>query len=168
MKLLSVFILILVCACASLAQQNLKPGAPAPVFSAQSLDGAPVNLDQYRGKVVMLTFWSTRCEICHVEIPKLNRVAEKHRGDNVVFLALTMENETKVLPYLKKNPFNFNIVPNSFGVVLKYANMDSSGNIDMGFPSYFLISKEGQIALKSNGWDKAETIDAQITKLLTE
>ena len=168
MRLLTIFLLVLACACSALAQQNLKPGAAAPVFSAQSLNGVPVNLNDFRGKVVMLTFWSTRCEICHVEIPKLNKVAERHRGDDVVFLALTMENETKVLPYLKKNPFNFNIVPNSFGVVLKYANMDSSGNIDMGFPSYFLITKEGQIALKSNGWDKADVIDAQITKLLGE
>lgn len=160
--------MVFLCSYSALAQQNLKPGAAAPVFSAQTLEGSSVNLNDFRGKVVMLAFWSTRCEICHVEIPKLNKVAERHRGDNVVFLALTMENEAKILPYIKKNPFNFNIVPNSFGVVLKYANMDASGNIDMGFPSYFLINKEGQITLKSYGWDKAEAIDAQITKLLGE
>jgi peroxiredoxin len=168
MRSFKIFLIILVCVCAAAAQQNLKPGSPAPAFSAQSLEGTTVDLSQYRGKVVMLTFWSTRCQICHEEIPKLNKVAERHRTDNVVFLALTMENETKILPYLKKNPFNFNIVPNSFGIVLKYANMDAAGNIDMGFPSYFLIGKTGQIELRSKGWDKAEIIDSQITKLLSE
>jgi len=37
----------------------------------------------------------------------------------------------------------------------------------MGFPSYFLINRNGSIALKSNGWDKTARIESQITELLT-
>ncbi|MEK7856186.1 MAG: hypothetical protein AAB288_08860, partial [Acidobacteriota bacterium] len=65
-----------------------------------------------------------------------------------------------------KNPFEFNVLPNSFGVVLKYADMDRNGTINMGFPSYFLIDKRGSIALKSDGWDKTARIDSQISQLL--
>jgi hypothetical protein len=84
----------------------------------------------------------------------------------VVFLALTMENDVKVHPYLKKNPFNFEILPNSFGVVMKYADLDQGGRISMGFPAYFLINKKGTIELKANGWDKSSNLDAQISRLL--
>lgn len=158
----------LVLAISAFGQQNLQVGQQAPDFSAQTIDGKPINLKELQGKVVVLTFWSTRCEICHSEIPKLNQVVERHRDSDVVFLALTMENEAKVNPYLRKNPFNYTIVTNGFGVVLKYANMTKDGGINMGFPSYYLINKKGAIQLRAEGWDKAQNLDAQISKLLTE
>jgi peroxiredoxin len=160
--------LILIAVASASAQQVLKTGETAPAFSGQALDGTVYDLDQLHGKVVVLTFWTTRCAICHSEIPHLNRVAERYRGKDVVFLAVTMDNETKVNPYIKRNPFNFNILPNSFGVMLKYADKDRSGNINMGFPAHFLISRKGTIALRTDGWDKAANLDAQISRLLTE
>ena len=150
------------------AQQKLRPGQAAPDFAAQSLDGTTYNLSQLQGKVVVLTFWSTRCQICHAEIPKLNQVVNRYKGKDVVFLALTMENQVKVEPYLRKTRFDFNIVPNSFGVVMKYADMDGCGNINMVFPAHFLIDRNGAIALRTDGWDKAANLDSQIAKLLSE
>jgi len=60
------------------------------------------------------------------------------------------------------------ILTNGFGVVLKYANMTKDGTINMGFPSYYLINKQGTIQLRAEGWDKSQNLDAQISKLLTE
>ena len=166
MRILVILLFALALSASALAQQALKPGSAAPAFAGELLDGKAINLSDLQGKIVVMTFWSTRCAICHSEIPKLNQIAERYKGKEVVFLALTMENQVKVEPYLKKNPFNFNIMPNSFGVVMKYADMDSKGNIDMGFPSYFLINQKGSIALKSSGWDKWSNLDTQISKLL--
>jgi peroxiredoxin len=149
------------------AQQALKIGEAAPEFAGQSLDGTTFDLAQLQGKVVVVTFWSTRCEICHSEIPNLNRVADRYRDKDVVFLAVTMDNEAKINPYIKRNPFNFNILPNSFAVMLKYADKDRSGNINMGFPAHFLINRKGTISLRTDGWDKAANLDAQIARLLT-
>ena len=168
MRLISTVFVTLLLTLAAAGQQNLQVGQTAPDFAAQSLDGRTVNLKDLQGKVVVLTFWSTRCEICHNEIPKLNQVVERYKGKDVVFLALTMENEAKVNPYLRKNPFNYTILTNGFGVVLKYANMTKDGGINMGFPSYFLIDKQGTIGLKAQGWDKAQNVDSQISRLLSE
>jgi peroxiredoxin len=151
----------------AVGQQVLRPGEVAPEFAGQSLDGKVFDLAQLQGKVVVLTFWSTRCEICHSEIPNLNRVAERYRDKEVIFLAVTMDNEAKINPYLKRNPFNFNILPNSFAVMLKYADRDRAGNINMGFPAHFLINRKGNIALRTDGWDKAANLDSQISRLLT-
>ena len=166
-KTLLTIALVVIASTAAFAQQALRPGQSAPEFSGQSMDGTLYDLQQLQGKVVVLTFWSTRCQICHEEIPSLNRVAERYRGKNVVFLAVTMENEAKVEPYIKRNPFVFTIMPNSFGVFLKYADKDRSGNINMGFPAHFLIKRDGTIALRTEGWDKAANLDTQISKLLS-
>lgn len=167
MRSISILCLSLIFAVASLAQQSLKPGDAAPNFVSQSLDGQTYGLNQLQGKVVLVTFWSTRCPICHAEIPKLNRVAERYRGQDVVFLGVTMDNQVLVEPYLRKNPFSFNILPNSFGIMLQYADKDRNGNINMGFPAHFLINRDGNIAMRTSGWDKSENIDAEIGKLLT-
>jgi peroxiredoxin len=135
-------------------------------FSATDLNGREYNLADFKGKVVLLSFWSTRCPICHSEIPKLNRLTEKYNGKDVVFIGLTSDNETKINAFLKKNPFNFRLTPNSFGVLLKYADKDNQGNINMGYPSHFLINQRGEIELKKSGWDKTESLDAQISRLL--
>ena len=147
-------------------QQQLRPGVQAPDFAAEGTDGSFYSLSQLQGKVVVLTFWTTRCAICHEEIPKLNRLADHYRGQDVVFLAPTMDGPQKIEPYVKKNPFAFSIVPNSFGVMLKYADVDKGGNINMGFPAYFVIDRHGAIALKTDGWDKTENLNALISKLL--
>ncbi|MEO7672697.1 MAG: TlpA disulfide reductase family protein [Pyrinomonadaceae bacterium] len=166
MRYINLLILTLVITVSAIGQQSLKAGAAAPDFNGESLDGKVFNLNQLQGKIVVLTFWSTRCEICHNEIPKLNEVVKRYRDKDVVFLALTMENQVKVEPYLRKNPFSFSILPNSFGVFLKYADMDKGGNINMGFPSYFLINQHGAITLKSDGWDKTSRLDSQIQQML--
>lgn len=144
--------------------QNNKPVAEN--FSAVSISGETINLESLRGKVVVLTFWSTRCDICKSEIPKLNALVKNYKGKDVIFLALTADNSAKVENFLKSKPFNFNIVPNSFGVLLKYADKDRAGNINMGFPAHFLLNQEGEIVLRTNGFDKAELLNLQINRLL--
>lgn len=135
-------------------------------FSAMDMSGKTVELDSLKGKVVLITFWSTKCLICHNEIPKLNQMAANYRDKDVVFLGLTTDNPTRVESYLQTKPFNFNIIPSSFGTLLKYADRDNSGNIAMGYPAYFLVNQSGEIEMKANGWDKTTKIDAQINRLL--
>lgn len=163
MKILISLCLILTLSFAAFGQ---KSKSLAPNFSVTSLQGVKFDLDELKGKVVLLTFWSTKCPICAAEIPKLNELAKNYQGKNVVFLGLTMENTDKVAAHLKKKPFDFNIIPNSFDVVLKYGDEDGDGKVAMGFPAHFLINKKGEIELRTSGFDKTETLDARIGKLL--
>lgn len=166
MKLPISIFLILIFSFAVFAQQN-RGKAVAENFSGVATNGQTFELQSLKGKVVLLTFWSSKCAICHSEIPKLNKLAEKYKDKDVVFLGLTMNNEAMVNAYVKKNPFNFNLLPNSFGVVLKYADKDGSGNINMGFPAHYLINQNGEIELKTSGFDKTEKLYTEIERLLT-
>ena len=167
MRLLFTSLLTLLFGVFAFGQQTLKEGTPAPEFAATSINGQTFDLKQLQGKVVLVTFWSTKCEICHSEIPKMNQLKDRYKGQSVVFLALTMENEAKVGTYLKSTAFNFDILPNSFGAVLQYADRDKSGNMNMGFPAYFLIDQNGSLQMKANGWDKTEVLDAKIAGMLS-
>lgn len=143
-----------------------KVGTTAESFNGTTLDGKDFVLEDFRGKVVVMTFWSTRCAICHEEIPKLNKLVAKYSGKDVMFMGLTMDNPDLITPYLRKKPFNFTIVPNSLGALLKYADRDRSGNPNMAFPAYYIISPNGSLEFKGDGWDKINKIDSEVTRLL--
>jgi peroxiredoxin len=166
MKAFAILFLISLFAVAAHSQTRLKVGTTAPAFTATDLAGNDVDLNSLRGNIVVMTFWSTRCEICHVEFPKLNSLIRSLDGKKVVFLSLTMENEAKVEAYLKKNRLEARIVPNSFSVLLQYADRDREGNLDMGFPSFYVINEVGTIKYRSSGYDKTESLSLTLSKLL--
>lgn len=63
-------------------------GGPAPSLEAETLKGEKVSLSDYRGKVVLLTFWATWCEPCKKEMPEIQAAYEKHKEDGLVVLAV--------------------------------------------------------------------------------
>ena len=145
--------------------QNNK--IPAMDFTAVSMNGEKIELNSLKGKVVVLTFWTTRCVACHDDIPRLNRLTEQYKGQNVVFLAITTDNATKVQNYLKKNRFNFSILPDRFDLLLQYARHDGVGNVNMGFPTHFLVNQNGEIEFRTSGFNKIKQLDSGISQLLT-
>lgn len=149
------------------AQAQYKSKKIAEPFSATSMNGQNFDLESLKGKVVVLTFWSTRCPICAAEIPNLNRLAEAYKGKDVVFLGLTTEDPNRVNNFLKSKPFSFNILPNSFGVVLKYADKDGQGRINMPFPSFYVVNQNGEIEMRTNGYDKTGVLTSNINRLLS-
>ena len=148
------------------ANTNNEKKPVAENFIGTALDGTRIELSELRGKVVVVSFWTTRCPICAAEIPKLNKLTEGFVGKDVVFLGLTTDNEDKVKKYLKKKPFDFTILPNSFGTLLAYADKDRDGHVTMGYPSHFLINQNGEIELKTSGFDKTALLDKNINRLL--
>ena len=67
-------------------------GKPAPAFALPSLaDGSTVSLDAYKGKVVVLNFWSSWCIPCKEENPALVDAWERYRGTDVVLIGIVFQ-----------------------------------------------------------------------------
>jgi len=165
MRSVLITILLLTFSAFTFGQQS--EGQVAQNFIETTISGENLELDNMRGKVVVLTFWSTRCEICVAEIPKLNKLVEKYGPNDVVFIGLAWQDKTKLEEFFRKKPFKFKIVPQSLGVLLKYADRDTQGRLNMGFPSHFIVSQEGLVVFKGSGFDKTERIDTTISRLLS-
>ena len=53
--------------------------------------GAQRKLSDYRGKVVLLSFWATWCPACVIEMPALDRLQRKVVGDDFTVLAVSQD-----------------------------------------------------------------------------
>jgi peroxiredoxin len=150
------------------AQTQLRVGSPAPQFTGTSIDGNDYDLSQLRGQVVVVTFWSTRCQICQAELPKENQMIRGYQGKDVTFLAVTADDDAKVRQYLQFSPQEAHVIPNSFGTLLAFADKDKDGNLNFGYPAFYVIDKEGRIAYRGSGWDRTSQLNSSISALLTK
>lgn len=66
-------------------------GQKAPDFVSVDMNGTEYNLENLRGKIVVINLWATWCVPCVEEMPMLNNMVNKFKGKDVVFLGATSE-----------------------------------------------------------------------------
>src|SRR5262249_6151631 len=70
-------------------RNGLKAGPTAPVFRLPGLAGETVNLEDYRGRKVLLVFSDPHCGPCEELAPHLVRIHRQHRDDGLAVLMVT-------------------------------------------------------------------------------
>src|SRR5690242_21141526 len=74
------------------AHQPIAAGKTAAPFKLTDLQGDPVSMADLRGKVVFLNIWATWCAPCREEMPSMEKLYERMRGNNgFVMLAVSQD-----------------------------------------------------------------------------
>jgi thiol-disulfide isomerase/thioredoxin len=145
-------------------------GQPAPEVTFKDLDGKDATLSQYKGRVVLVNFWATWCDPCYIEIPWLIEMQQKYEAKGFTVLGVSMDEEGKsaVAPFLAKERFNVNgqKLPMNYPIVIgNDAVADKFGGL-LGYPTSFLISKDGKIVKKVQGLISYEELTKAIESQL--
>ncbi len=132
----------------------------APSFAVMDMQGNGLNLSELKGKIIALNFWFIGCKPCIVEMPELNEMVEKYKEEDVVFVAVALDEKTKLEPFLQRIPFHYDIVPEGERIAQLY-------NV-VGYPTHFLIDKEGKVQFFNRGYNGAlvSILDKRIEGLL--
>ena len=77
---------------------------PVPDFSATDLDGKPISLQQYRGKVVLLDFWAVWNSFCISDILNIKKIYDTYKDQGFEVIGVNLDtDETKLRDYLEEN-----------------------------------------------------------------
>ena len=66
---------------------------PKPISSLifEDFSGNEINLNQYKGKLVIINFWATWCAPCKKEMPSLDKLYQANNFKNLQVFAVNME-----------------------------------------------------------------------------
>jgi len=145
---------------------TLSPRPLAPAFTLKDLDGKTHKLSAYKGQVLLVNFWASWCPPCRREMPSMERLYLKLKGEPIQVLAVN-QNESFDLVFA----FTGELDPAPTYPIL----LDQKGKVPAqwgvkGLPTSFIVDKQGRIAYRAVGgreFDHPE-IEATLRRLLLE
>jgi peroxiredoxin len=135
----------------------LKKGVEAPGFNLPALDGRPVDLGAYRGKIVLLNFWATWCGPCVQEMPSLERLHRTLGPEGLAVVTVsTDEDEAALQQFVKQYALTMPVLrdPGGRGPAARYHTT--------GYPETFVLDRAGLLLQHTVGpaeWDSPEALD---------
>ncbi|MCD4685951.1 MAG: TlpA family protein disulfide reductase [Anaerolineae bacterium] len=129
-----------------------RTGAPAPAFTAQTLDGSTLALADYRGQVVVLNLWATWCGPCRAEMPALERIHARYADEGVVILGLNQgATEAEVRAFAEEHDLTFPLALDPAEQIGRVYELEA-------FPTTFFIDRDGVIRDVVYGGPMAEAL----------
>ena len=149
-------------------ERQLKPyqGNPQPqLLAIPDLKGKRRNLQDYRGKVVLVNFWASWCPPCVHEMPSMQRLADKLGTDDFTILAVNMAESSETIQTFLQTKVNidFPVLLDQDGEALQRWGV-------FAFPTSYVIDKHGKIRYALFGsvdWDTQEMLQT-FTRLINE
>ena len=131
----------------------------------KDIDGNPITVSQFRGKVVIISFWASWCRPCREELPVLASVAAQAGPDHLKVIAINYRDDLEPFNYvakkLKRQPIT----------ILRDANTRAAGKYKVkGVPRMIIIDRNGKVAADHTGYGEGmipELVD-QLNELLRQ
>ena len=143
------------------AIEGTKIGNPAPAISGTTVKEEEFNLDQLKGKVVLIDFWGTWCGPCMQGVPKLKELNEMYK-DDLAILGIASDQEESWRKGIEEHELNWIHLLDAKGdIALNNYNIT-------GFPTKFLIDREGIIRFKEIGENEDSKLEEVLKSLIEE
>jgi thiol-disulfide isomerase/thioredoxin len=133
---------------------------PAPVFSLKGIDGKPLSLADFHGKVVFLNFWATWCGPCRLEIPDLVDLQNRYK-DRVQVIGLNVDDDDaeEIQRYMDKTGINYPVAMAPGELRTQYGGIPA-------LPTSFLLDTDGRVVQKHVGLFDPSLYETEIRALL--
>ena len=133
---------------------------PAPDFKLTSLDGKPLTLADFQGKVVFLNFWATWCGPCRAEVPDLVALQERYK-DHLQIIGLDVDDDdtAEIQKYMKETGIDYPVATTPDDLRVQYGGIPA-------LPTSFILDTEGRVVQKHVGYTNPELYETEIRALL--
>jgi peroxiredoxin len=136
--------------------RRLGVGKEAPAIEGEDLDGRPMKLSDYRGKVAVLVFWGTWCGPCMAMVPDERKLVERMAGKPFALIGINSDSDpAKLQAVVAKEKITWPCFRdgNAPGPIAKAWNVQS-------WPTVYVLDRQGVIRYRNvRGQDLAEAVD---------
>ncbi|KUL57724.1 redoxin domain-containing protein [Streptomyces violaceusniger] len=149
----------------TVSQENRKD---APQLSGKTLEGKPLDVADYKGKVVVLNVWGSWCTPCRAEAPNLVKVAKDTKAKGVQFIGINTRdsNRAPALSFEKEYGVGY---PSLYDPMGKLMLRFPKGSLNpQTIPSTIVLDREGRIAARALTPLSEERLRSMITPLIAE
>ena len=138
---------------------TMQAPKPAPALKLKDIEGKSHDLAKLRGKVVLINFWATWCPPCRREMPSMERLSQRFKGQPFVVLAVDVG----------EDPDTIETFASQLDTTLTFPILLDTRSHAMwawrvaGLPTTFLIDKQGRIVATAIGgreFDHPEMVKA--------
>ena len=116
-------------------------GKPAPEIDGVCLDGRGMKLSDYRGKVVLLSFWATWCGPCMKMVPRERALVKRLEGKPFVIVGVNGDDDQQAA---KAAAVSHSITWRSFQDKIGRQRIRVAWHVS-GWPAFYLIDQKGII-----------------------
>jgi peroxiredoxin len=91
------------------AGSRINVGDDARSFQAKTFDGKDINLEDYKGKIILLDFWATWCRPCMAEMPYISKIAGTYKDSkDFAIIGISLDRDVEaVKSYVSKNGLTY-------------------------------------------------------------
>ncbi|MFJ9946898.1 TlpA family protein disulfide reductase [Kitasatospora sp. NPDC091207] len=140
----------------------------APDLSGSTLEGTPVKLADYRGKVVVLNVWGSWCGPCRAEADDLQRVWDKYKDQGVQFLGINTRDPeiTNAVRFEQERGVTYPSLYDPAGAqLLKFPK----GSLNpQSVPTTIVVDRDGKLAARAVGGQLDDALESIIQPVLAE
>jgi len=138
---------------------TMQAPKPAPALKLKDIEGKSHDLSKLRGKVVLINFWATWCPPCRREMPSMERLSQRFKGQPFVVLAVDVgEDPDTIETFASQLDTTL-----TFPILLDTRSHAMRAWRVAGLPTTFLIDKQGRIVATAIGgreFDHPEMVKA--------
>lgn len=126
-------------------------GRPAPEIVVERLNGKSLSLSSLRGKVVLLDVWASWCGPCKQELPMLDAIAGRLRGQGVEVLAVSVDQQREnVVKFMESRAhWSLTVAHDPRGAIADTFQPDK-------MPTSYVIDRAGIIRHVNSGFEPAD------------
>ena len=129
-------------------------------FVLKDKNNAPLNLADYKGKVVILNFWATWCGPCKEEIPSFVDLYDRYKNKGLVIVGVSIDDTPQQLQQFTRE------WKMQYPVAQMQSDIEDAYGPFYGVPTSFLIGRDGTICTKHLGPASREQFEQEIKALL--